>query len=62
MVLDVKLCNSTHTFQCTSYARGEHSEDYNRMRWSDLTGLEDGQVSSAGEESETEEKTRLQSS
>jgi hypothetical protein len=39
--------------------KGEHTERYDRMRWSDLTG--DGQASSGGEESENVEKTKLQS-
>ena len=44
----------------TAITRGEHVEEYNRMRWSDLAG-EEAQVSSAAEESENEEKTKLQS-
>ena len=45
---------------CLCVFRGVHSEQYDRMKWSDLTG-EGGQVSSGGEESENEEKTKLQS-
>ena len=56
-LLSDRVVMSVYTGVCVS--RGEHSENYDRMRWSDLTG--DGQASSGGEESESEEKTRLQS-
>ena len=59
ILLSDRVMMSMYTGLCVCVSRGEHTERYDRMRWSDLTG--DGQASSGGEESENVEKTKLQS-